>query len=1284
MALPTAAPTQAAEATAAAASVPDPVVHYEFSDDPSTGVIADSSGNGLNATLLNPGTATSTGDALRFSGGAPASGTSVRLPAGALGGAADMTVSMRLTWNDDERSWERLFDLGSGTSRSLFVTPRSGDGSMRNVITVNGAGGERRVNAYDSLPASQEHTVTVVLDATDDTMTLYLDGARVGTTATTITAQELAGGSTAGWIGRSFYPDSLLPATVDDFVIYDAALDADQVAALIPGTVPTATTLVETEFERRTTIGVAPQLPTSVRSEFTDSFDRDVPVEWDEVTPDQYDHRGDFVVDGTAGGQPVTTTVIVTREGEMTIDLGSDTGDFTGGAAGSLYGLYDDGMPTDNLVEGFGLQTTATKAQDGGQHPGSDALEILEPLARTTGGKVYIRPTDYYRGFPYQWPGNTPQEKLDDYFSKLQIQLDQIDALLATKPDLVDSIVIEPFNEPEGNMFGTGQWSLNGVSWLNDPTDYFAAWDKAYRMIREHNPDIPIAGPNTSVLFNQVRGFLVHTKEQGTVPDIVTWHELSDPASVRRNIDRFRGWEDDVLGTESDLPINIDEYAFNYHTSVPGQMIQWISALEEKKADGMIAFWNLNGNLTDSAVKTNRGNGQWWLYNAYTRMTGHTVSVSPPQPDVSYTLQGTATYDSDRTMAKAIIGGKSGDAFVAFDNVPDALGGQVRANIEEIPWTGQLGDSTQPRHVADIVLPVQGGSVSLDFGGDLPDLVESSAYQITLTPVGASPTTEVAPTTWQQTYEAEDAGHTGSGWSNNGPEGNPNNVGGFYTSNFRNVGGLRTDSDVKLNFSVDVPEDGTYDLQLFTSTLNTFFRVADSGPTNVFLSVDGDQEQELFLPLGYKWVVWDHTDTTVDLTAGDHTITVAAQSLDGTKSTVGDAIVDRMVLSKADPSATSSVYEAEYAQLDGATAFYGGDGSVSGPGGATLDEGKDVTFWVYSKDDAPAKVLVDSAGGTPTLQVNGRPVLLNKRTGTVTLSGGVNKVVVSGTAVALDRIVVTPDSTVLPGTTYQAESATLAGDTEVVDLSLAAGGKAVDQIGGAPGNGNTVTFDVRAAKAGPHAVTIRFSNPEQVPATHYNPNPVARHADISVNGELVAPGTMFVPTFHENQFWERTVVLDLAKGANAIEFRSEEEPNWDQETYASNVWGPGWPGLVLRDDMAPVLDQIVVRPFAAQVKALAPTLTARERPSISGVARVGGRLRANPGTWGRGVEFTYRWLRNGDPIRKAVGRVYRPTVRDKGDRIRVRVTGLRTRDGAKGTATSKPVRIKSARSRHSR
>src|SRR5690606_16342274 len=118
---------------------------------------------------------------------------------------------------------------------------------------------------------------------------------------------------------------------------------------------------------------------------------------------------------------------------------------------------------------------------------------------------------------------------------------------------------------------------------------------------------------------------------------------------------------------------------------------------------------------------------------------------------------------------------------------------------------------------------------------------------------------------------------------------------------------------------------------------------------------------------------------------------------------------------------------------------------------------------------------------------------------------------------------------------------------------------------------------------GPHAVTFRYSNPEQVPGTHYNPNPLGRHADISVDGGP-AERVMFPPTFHENNFWERTVVLELTAGENTITLASEELPNFDGETYAED----NWPGILLRARHAPIVDRISVAPFAAVAAADGP------------------------------------------------------------------------------------------------
>nr|WP_199701797.1 LamG-like jellyroll fold domain-containing protein [Jiangella rhizosphaerae] len=1183
-------------APAAAADLPAPLVHYEFdADDLTTGVVTDSSGNGLDAALVNGASATlvdgaGDGHAIDLPGGAPTStGAYVRLPRQILDGATDLTVSTRIRWDGTTAPWQWIYALGTNTTRYLFSTPYNGDGRLRTAVTTGGGGAEAQVTGGAALPATEWKTLTVTLDTAADRITTYLDGAAVGSASTTIGAGDLltATATSAGFIGRSFYQDPLFAGAVDDFRVYRAALTPEQVAEDFGGTVPTPTGIAQTSFDVRTSIGTAPSLPATIPATFSDGYPRAVPVTWDAVDPEDYAQRGTFTVDGTAGEWTVTATVTVVREGELIIDLGQDTGPFHGGASGTLYGLYGQDVPTNNLIEGMKLRTVSTKAQDGPQHPGADALEVVKPLADSTDGDVYIYMTDIHRGFPYQWPGDSPEEKLDLYVEKIETQVDQV---LQLPAEYQDNIVFVPFNEPEGNMFGTGQWSYNRVSWLNDPTHYFAAWDEIYRLIKGKMPEARIAGPNTSVLYSQVIGFMEHAIEAGTVPDVVTWHELSHPEQVRTSVARYRQWEREFFagtpyeGTE--LPINVNEYAFNYHTSVPGQMIQWISAIEESKVDADIAYWNIDGNLSDSAVQANRANGQWWLFNAYAGMTGHTVQVRPPFPGQNYTLQGVATLDDEKSQARALFGGSDGNAFIEFRNVPDDLGDSVHAWIREIPWTGQIGDSAQPEIVDERVVEVSDdGTVAFDFGGDLPELAASSAYEIVLTPAGDGTPTAVAPTLWERSYEAEDAAHTGSGYSRNGPEGSPSDVSKFYTSGGYDVGGLRTGSDLTLDFTVDVPRDGTYDVSVFANSLNTYAAVQDQGPTNVFLRVDGAAEQELFLPLGYKWVVWDHTDTTVELTAGTHTITLAARSLDGTRATKGDAIVDRIHLSLANPEATSDSYEAELADLDGASTVYDDPRlerrGASGAGGVEVRPGESATFWVYSAADAEATLRLHTlGGGVADLAVNGRDVLLAGPTTSavaVSLSGGINKVTVTGVtgAALLDRLEVVQATETLAEQVYEAEDATTAGTAEVAELSLASGGAAVTGVGGTPGNGNTLTFEVTAPAAGTYAMRVRYSNPEQSPASHYNPDPMARRADLTVNGQD-AGRALFPHSFHQNNFWDLTVPVELRKGQNTIRFASEEQPNFDGVTYASDTW----PGIPLRSRYAPVIDKITVAPYS--------------------------------------------------------------------------------------------------------
>ncbi|GAA5038807.1 hypothetical protein HNP84_003413 [Thermocatellispora tengchongensis] len=270
---------------AAAAGPPDPVLVYTFdADDLAAGTIADSSGNGLHGTLVNGSTAVLVdgaggGRALDLPGGAAgSSGAYVRLPLDALKGKTDLTVSARVRWDGTTAPWQWIYALGKDTTRYLFTTPYNGDGRLRTAVTSSSAGGEAQVTGYTPLPSGSWKTLTVTLDTGAGRVTTYLDGAAVASAATTVTAAQLIDAATtsAGYIGRSFYPDPLFDGAIDDFRVYGAALSAEQVAAVAGGEVPTPTGLTRAEFDVRTTAGTPPALPAAVRASFSDGYDREI------------------------------------------------------------------------------------------------------------------------------------------------------------------------------------------------------------------------------------------------------------------------------------------------------------------------------------------------------------------------------------------------------------------------------------------------------------------------------------------------------------------------------------------------------------------------------------------------------------------------------------------------------------------------------------------------------------------------------------------------------------------------------------------------------------------------------------------------------------------------------------------------------------------------------------------------------------------------------------------------------------------------------------------------
>jgi hypothetical protein len=144
----------------------------------------------------------------------------------------------------------------------------------------------------------------------------------------------------------------------------------------------------------------------------------------------------------------------------------------------------------------------------------------------------------------------------------------------------------------------------------------------------------------------------------------------------------------------------------------------------------------------------------------------------------------------------------------------------------------------------------------------------------------------------------------------------------------------------------------------------------------------------------------------------------------------------------------------------------------------------------------------------------------------------------------------------------------LTGTAKAAAYRYATHGKAVDGIGA--GTANALILTVTADRPGRHALTIRYSNGEQAPATHYNPDPVCRHADVCVNG--AAPRRVLFPTtFHFGNFWNLSVPVTLDRGPNTITFTADELPDFDGRT--RNAHGQ-------RSAHAPVVDRITVTPLA--------------------------------------------------------------------------------------------------------
>ncbi|MDX3573307.1 CBM35 domain-containing protein [Streptomyces sp. ID05-47C] len=812
-----------------------------------------------------------------------------------------------------------------------------------------------------------------------------------------------------------------------------------------------------------------------------------------------------------AGTLPAAGPAAAADPQRVTVDLAASEGPVMHGANGTLYGLSDDGVPSDAALAPLKITSISQKPEGGAQHPNGDALTVSKSFFRNGGGEINVMMQDIYAKWPYEDLG------IDDYLPKV----DKIVEEVAADPNS-DRFVYIPFNEPDQIWYNLGtsdpaQYAANRDRFLKD-------WKTVYQRIRAIDPDARIAGPNESGYHTRLlTDFLTFAKRENVLPQIMTWHEL-DSSSLRNfqgNYDNYRSIEK-TLGIPP-LKINIDEYANRRDLSVPGQLVQWVSMFERNKVYANQAYWDAAGNLDGNVVRSNIPNGGWWFFRWYAGMTGKTVKVTPPQADTIDTLQGLASLDTARRQAQVLVGGAAGDSDVVVRNVSRSVFGRtVTATVAESAWSGYEGQHATPRVLARTKVQVAAdGSVTVPLRG----MRKMSAYRVVLTPGGAgSPSAATVP--WSASYEAEDAAITGGQVYTQGTVSNAN---GYAASGTKDVGSLNQPSS-KLDFTVTVPAAGTYDLAiLYGNQAGT--------PATQKLSVDGGDPVTVTYPSTENWTYRAKKDVTVQLPAGTHVLTLAK----------GDAEVtlDRIDLTAA-AGAPSASYEATLADISGKPSYDYSSSAGTGTGTLVLRSGDKAVFDVYAPRDGYYTV-VPRASAALRLELHGEKVTAAPgKALRLYLVAGNNRLTVTAGHAGVRSLDVSGAGSAAGTLSYEGASATLAGGARLVDSAHASAGSSIGWLGNSPTS--TAEFTVDASKAGRYLLVVHYAHNERRDNGHsYNTDIMSRTADITV-GTAAPREVTFKNTWSWDDYWTVGVPVDLKEGPNKVTFgnASAWAPNLDR------------------------------------------------------------------------------------------------------------------------------------------
>lgn len=869
----------------------------------------------------------------------------------------------------------------------------------------------------------------------------------------------------------------------------------------------------------------------------------------------------------SAGFAPVGVSAADTQNPQATltvdVDPAANTGDIIHGAAGFLYGVSSEDVPTTNTIVPLKSKILVTKGAVGTEHPYGDALDVAKTFLESGGEQIQMYNSNYYGVFGVTASIERYCNDLKNYICPAVVAWKEAwkkehgtpeapKDNIGARIDIDKALVYIPINEgtPAGN-------------------DFQRAWKDYHEAIRSVDPNAALAGPNEgsyngSFTWGQSEEtFVQFCADNNCMPDVYTWHEfdlygpsvhMKDFRDIWNNrtdwtkYNEANGFEE---GTIPEIPqICFNEYAETYSCGVPGRLVNWFSRIEDEKATGAMPFWHQANNLNDLAAGANQGNGAWWMAKWYGDMSGTTQLVST---STNYNeLYGISTMDEAKKISTTLFGGFTGDVTVQLNNLAKtetfSNAKAVHVTVQEAIFTGFHGVLNETPTVVEGAYPVNSdGSVTVKIPGTLFE----NAYNVTVTQAGDNEVVGLVLTNSSgDVYEAESAALTGNAVASNAST-NP----GYYMSSENGHRGVDNPSDgiravdmptgAVMTYTINVLNDGKYKLDFLygngQGTIRNDMNAHDPKNVQQTFALDGGAAETITMESTLFQTMTGMKTLYYDLKAGEHTITVT--TLDGVDS--GMLFHDFVRVSYAGvynqpvPS-FNKVYEAELADVNRllghtdstvstqtAINGYSGGGYVTGLSGRLVSAGGGIRNTVVVEESGLYNIALryhSDIDGEANIYVGNTAVTLDRMNKTVSLKAGADWQEVTASVYLQKGInVVDLDMTVeaaldymrvraLPNqdhsTTIEAEDAipdSLKDSIQIAESTGASGGKYVMGMEGAYSNPDYLEFTYNAPAAGKYQMQLFHSNEDLAGSHAYNIKTTDKYAVVEVNGQSDSP-----------------------------------------------------------------------------------------------------------------------------------------------------------------------------------